>query len=177
MDKKKEFPFDEQKATQAATFFVKKSGGKINYMRLMKLLYLADRESFQRRSFPICGGEYSSMDNGPFISSIFEVMRPTEDYSVLSSKFPTWPRCLCYEGYDICVMSDPGAKDLSKADIAVMDSVYQEFGQKDQWDLVCYTQKNCPEWIDPQGTIIPISQEEILLRIGKSKSWIDVVLR
>ncbi len=42
--------FDEKKATQAAGILISKSGGTINYMKLIKLIYLANRESFRHGS-------------------------------------------------------------------------------------------------------------------------------
>ena len=37
--------FDEAKATQAAAFFLQLRGGQMHYIKLIKLLYLADREA------------------------------------------------------------------------------------------------------------------------------------
>jgi len=37
--------FDEAKATQAATLFLKLRGGRMHYIKLIKLLYLLDREA------------------------------------------------------------------------------------------------------------------------------------
>jgi hypothetical protein len=41
------YQFNEQKATQAAAFLIAANGGQINYMKLIKLLYLANRKAFQ----------------------------------------------------------------------------------------------------------------------------------
>jgi hypothetical protein len=40
--------FDEKKATEVAAFLLKMRGGKMSYLKLIKLLYLADRESLSR---------------------------------------------------------------------------------------------------------------------------------
>ena len=38
-------PFNEAKATEAAARLLEKSGGKMKYLQLIKLLYFADREA------------------------------------------------------------------------------------------------------------------------------------
>ena len=40
--------FDESKATEAAVFLLSRSDQTMNYMKLIKLLYLADREALIR---------------------------------------------------------------------------------------------------------------------------------
>lgn len=37
------FNFNERSSTQAAAFLIRRNGDKLNYMKLIKLLYLADR--------------------------------------------------------------------------------------------------------------------------------------
>ena len=66
------FKFSEIKATQAAAFLLKANGGKMNYMKLIKLLYLADREALSRWERPITGDSYVSMDNGPVLSKVLD---------------------------------------------------------------------------------------------------------
>lgn len=38
-------PFDEAKATQVAAAILRMRGGRMHYIKLIKLLYLVDRES------------------------------------------------------------------------------------------------------------------------------------
>ena len=40
-----EFKFNEEKATQAALYLLSKSNGNMEYIRLIKLLYLADKKA------------------------------------------------------------------------------------------------------------------------------------
>jgi hypothetical protein len=48
-----ELSFNERKATQAAARFLKLAGGKMDYRKLMLLLYLADRKALLTRGRPI----------------------------------------------------------------------------------------------------------------------------
>jgi len=45
------FRFNLSKATEAACLFLERSGGQMNIMKLVKLMYLLDR-----RNTPVCGG-------------------------------------------------------------------------------------------------------------------------
>jgi hypothetical protein len=59
------FRFHIGKATEAACLFLERGGGQMNIMKLVKLLYLLDRLSLDRRGIPVCGGDYLSMRKGP----------------------------------------------------------------------------------------------------------------
>ncbi len=40
--------FNEKKAAQAAAYFLLRAGGRLDVLKLMKLLYLAERRSFEK---------------------------------------------------------------------------------------------------------------------------------
>jgi len=50
------FSFNIRKATEVAAQFLQRSGGTINTMKLVKLIYLLDRLSLDRRGIPVVGG-------------------------------------------------------------------------------------------------------------------------
>jgi len=58
--------FSEKKIAQVAAFFVSKAGGRLNHMKLLKLIYLSDRESLDQWGEPI---SYDSMERGSVLSS------------------------------------------------------------------------------------------------------------
>ena len=47
--------FNEKKAAQAAAYFLLRAGGPLTVLKLMKLLYLAERGSFERYGTPMIG--------------------------------------------------------------------------------------------------------------------------
>ena len=97
------FPFDERKAKSAASVLLQQEGGRMPYIRLIKLLYLADRESIDRRGRPIVGGRYVSMKYGPVLSEVLDLVRTgglewseaveKENHDVLLRAVQTWVRC------------------------------------------------------------------------------------
>lgn len=58
--------------------------------------------------------------------------------------------------------------ELSDADIACADAVWDRFGHMDQWQLRDWTHDphNIPEWEDPNGGSTPIPLQRILLAVG-----------
>ena len=72
------FRFNIQKATEACLQFIKRSGGRINVMKLIKLIYILDRLSIQRRGVPVVGGVYFSMRNGPVTSELLDLVNAGE---------------------------------------------------------------------------------------------------
>ena len=57
--------FDERKAAEAAAFLLFMAGGKLPLIKLVKLLYLAERLSLQRYGEPLTGDRLVAMPNGP----------------------------------------------------------------------------------------------------------------
>src|ERR1039457_6692110 len=87
--------FNEAKATQAATQFLRLRGGRISYIKLIKLLYLADREALIRWGRPITTDCYVSMDVGPVVSRIYDLIRMEarcQSSTAISSELPARPR-------------------------------------------------------------------------------------
>ena len=63
---------------------------------------------------------------------------------------------------------DPGLAELSKAEMALLEKVFSEYGDRAQWDLVDNVMHKLPEWEDPDGSAIPIQIRDILKHGGKT---------
>ena len=57
--------FNELKTAQASAYLLHKAGGTMEHLKLMKLLYLADRLSWKEYDKSITGDEYYSLPYGP----------------------------------------------------------------------------------------------------------------
>ncbi|MCX6925812.1 MAG: Panacea domain-containing protein, partial [Verrucomicrobia bacterium] len=68
------FRFHIGKATEAGCLFLERAGGRMNIMKLVKLMYLLDRLSLDRRGVPVAGGDYLSMRNGPVTSELLDLI-------------------------------------------------------------------------------------------------------
>src|SRR5207249_3792384 len=71
--------FNERKATQAAAHLLRLRGGSMSYLKLIKLLYLADREALLRWGRPISTDCYMAMDRGPVLSRVLDLATDGED--------------------------------------------------------------------------------------------------
>lgn len=163
--------FNQRKATQAAAFFLRARGGRMSYIKLIKLLYLADRAALLRFGRPVTTDRYVSMDKGPVVSRILDLA--AEDPIPGQAHF--WNEHISEpSNYEVSVKKDPGRDEISDAEIAILEAVFLEHGQKSRWDLVDFTHK-LPEWKDPQGSAIPIEVRDILRLEGKTALEVEAV--
>jgi uncharacterized phage-associated protein len=164
-------PFNEAKATEAAAYLLKQNGSPMSYLKLIKLLYLADREALLRFARPITTDRYILTSQGPSLSQVNDLI--TLDPIVES----VWNRYISpLEGkLQIALLQDAAELgELSEAETEVIDTVVANYGQNNQQQLSKVLQA-LPEWHDPQGTKIPLEYKDILRAGGKTASEIDAV--
>lgn len=158
--------FNEIKTTQAAAYFLIKNKGSERYLKIIKLLYLADRSAINQIGLPITGDRYVSMPRGPVTSQTLDLI----NYSPDPSKASYWHDYISApRNYCIMLNNNPGVGQLSQAEMDVLDEVYDKFGTMNVWALVEYTH-HLPEYKDPEGSSIPIQIEDILDGLGKTES-------
>jgi uncharacterized phage-associated protein len=163
--------FNEAKATQAAARFLRLRSGRMSYMKLIKLLYLADREALIRWGRPITTDCYVSMDSGPVVSRIYDLIRnEPSPYAVkIWGKFISAP-----EDYEVRLLRDPGSRDLSPPEEELIDEVFGQYGQISRWAIVDYTY-SLPEWTYPDGGALPIEYRDILRAAHKTEAEISAI--
>ena len=135
------------------------------YIRLLKLLYLADRESWLKYNRPITGDEYVSMPHGPVLSNTLDLMKRENHEG-------PWESAITKSGYDVALRGEVDCGPLSEAEIEILKDAYDLFEWMDQWKLRDYTH-TLPEWEDPDGSSKPLYVETILTVLGKSDEEID----
>jgi len=156
--------FNERKATQAAAHLLRLRGGRMSYLKLIKLLYLADREALLRWGRPISTDRYVSMDRGPVLSRVLDLATDGDVPGAPS----IWAASISAPGnYEVELKADAGDDELSEAEIEILDAVFAQHGRKSRWDLVKLTHA-LPEWIDPRGGAIAIAYRDVLKAGGKS---------
>ena len=163
--------FTYTKVAQAAAFFASKQGGAINIMKLMKLLYLSDRESMNLYDAPITYDNFVSMDNGHVLSRTYDLINGTSSDAKGAAQWTAWIGDR--DQYDIKLkktVEEEELDQLSDADIEVMNSVWNQFEHYDQWQLVELTHNLCKEWKHPNNSAIPISDVEVFLALGKHET-------
>jgi len=66
--------FHEKKATQAAARMLQLAGGTINYMALIKYLYLVDRGALLRWGRLVTYDDFYEMKLGPVLSTVLNLI-------------------------------------------------------------------------------------------------------
>ncbi len=137
----------------------------MNYMKLLKLLYLSDREALLSWGRPITFDRFVSMKHGPVLSDIYDRISegdPPEEDSA-------WHRHIRRVGpYNVETKHECPADRLSDAEEELLRAVHKEFGHLDKWKLVGLLHQMLPEWQDPGRSSSPIAYRDILLAGGKT---------
>jgi uncharacterized phage-associated protein len=163
--------FNEAKATQAAARLLTLRGGTMSYLKLIKLLYLADREALIRWGHPITTDRFVSLDNGPVVSRIYDLIRNEP----LPGSFRIWRKFISDpENYEVRLVGDPGSGELSRPEQELIDEVFAQHGRQNRWRVVDYT-RSLPEWTHPDGGALPIEYRDILKAAHKTEKEISAV--
>ena len=165
------FRFQIGKATEAACLFLEHGGRQMNIMKLIKLLYLLDRCSLDRRNIPVIGGDYLSMRNGPVTSEILDLINSGR---LMGETDRRWEQCITdRRNHDVTLETMPSLENLADTEIALVDEVWAEHGGKDQWELVAWCHTHCKEWTPVTNGCAPIAVEQVGMALGKSAAEVQ----
>lgn len=159
--------YSESKAAQMAAYLLHKCSGQTEYIKILKLMYLADRESLDQSGSSISDDRMVSMPHGPVLSKTYDMMK--------TPGHTHWETLISDESrYQIALRRpvDPDNDDdfleLSAYDMRIMDKVVDSFGHMGWRELVEYTHDRCQEWNDPNGSSHPIKLMNVFRALGRS---------
>jgi uncharacterized phage-associated protein len=167
-----EYQLHPMKAVEAAAMFLRLHGKPMQYMGLLKLLYMADRIALERMEQPITGDSYFSMKFGPVLSSIYDLIKGKQ----VNEALPVWNRFINRSGYEVSLKGNPGSDELCEEEEDIISEVYKSCGNYDSFVLADLTH-DFPEWQKPipENSAIPLSVESILKSVGKSDTEIEEI--
>jgi len=144
--------FDYKKATQAINYLTKKEGGQIDKLKLIKLIYLADRYHLRRYGRPMVNDTYFAMPLGPVGSSVKDIAEFSSFLDESELEYAT--NFLGRGGAENTVISraDVDKEVFSKSEIEALDFAYDGFGNKPASSLVNITH-SYPEWFKFKSTL------------------------
>lgn len=157
--------FNEAKSAQMAAYFLGKAAGSMPYLKLLKLLYLADREAMRVTGDSISGDHFVSMPHGPVLSRTYELINHSAQSDVWDALMATG------SGWSVKLRNSISRSDLdelSDQDIEILKSVQRRFGAMSKWEIRDWTHEHCAEWEDPHGSSFPIRPEAIFRAVGCS---------
>lgn len=162
--------FDITKAAQVAHFFITRAGGEIEILKLVKLIYLTDRLSLEKRRIPVVGGSFYSLKHGPVTSEVLDLIND----GTRSGDSP-WEQ-LIRDRADHMVATTGAIEEydaLSGSESRLLEQIWERFGTKSKWDLVRWTHQHCEEWSDPSGGRGEISARKLAESFGWKLAEID----
>lgn len=135
-----------KKSTQALNLLARKKDGKINKMKAIKLIFLADRLHLRKYGRPIIGDMYWAMKLGPVGSltkNVAELSSISEEALAYVKKYI---KPIDEKKQILASLKQEDLSVFSKTDIECIESVYNKFSDKDQFELADITHE-FPEWI------------------------------
>lgn len=139
----------ERQSAQLAAAFVLKAGRPLGLVKLMKLMYLAERESVKRFVFPIVFDDIHAMEAGMVLSLTLDLMegKPGAPTTGEWEEFVAPPvrrrinvrRSVGWSSLD----------GLSPSDLQIVDDVWTTHGAKSRDELVHDVHHKLGEWTTP----------------------------
>jgi len=169
------FKFNERKAVQAAGRLMAQCGGEMNYMALIKLLYLIDRASLLRFGRTVTGDAVVAMKQGPVLSAVFDRVSQRKQHLPKSAWHQFIPRPAPYV-FTVRFSGLPDLSALSEAEVALIDEICAKHRNLSETGLVALTH-TLPEWHDPGESSQPIPFEAILRAGCKTEEEIRAIQR
>ncbi|MCH7885956.1 MAG: SocA family protein [Planctomycetes bacterium] len=168
------FRLDKQKAVQAAAVLLKCAPNwQMSRLRLLKLMYLADRASLSDKGRPITGDQIVAMDHGPVLSGVYDFIKNTH------ADPEPWPSHIQSQHHDVLLMSDPGVGDLSRYEVGKLQELWGEYEDISDWRLVEDVVDKLPEYLEykpaPRSRR-PIPFRAILTAVGRAND-VDRILQ
>src|SRR3954453_20832474 len=116
--------FNLKQTLQAAAHLVKlQPNSRLNYTRVLKLLYVAERELLAETGSLLTADRPCAMEKGPVLSKTYNLIKgggPTDQQAI-------WNRYLQTDGYDLVLTDDPGHGELSRGIRRKLEEVTQRY--------------------------------------------------
>ena len=135
------FRFNFERTLQASACLLRLDRKKMSYLRLLKLLYIADREWLAETGESITGDRAYAMKQGPVLSTVYDLIKGN------GSRAGEWDDFIHTEGYAVELVADPGRGELSKGIVEKLAEVTERYHQIDDWELSERTHE-FKEWAD-----------------------------
>ena len=158
--------FNVRKAAQVAAFFTREEGGTIDVLKLVKLIYLAERECLERYEFSVLNDSLVSMDHGPVNSKTYNHINGCDFERDAWGEFMTG-RANYRVGVARPDLADDQLDELSFAEIGLLHDVWDNFGGMTKYQIRDWTHNHCTEWEDPNGSSLEITYERVFAALGK----------
>lgn len=157
--------FDQYKSAQMCAYLLQQSASPMDKLKLIKLVYLTEREFLDRYLMPMTLDDFFSFKDGPVASSTLNGINGLLDQKI-------WSEWLIRDDRKVSAKRkhDRNTFDhLSNADITVLDAIWKKFGHWSTakiWAFV-HNKDNIPEYTKVLRGRVSIQYEDILRALNK----------
>lgn len=168
---------EEITVAQMAAFFLSKEKNKaMAHLKLIKLLYLSDREMIKQYGYPMSWDTPISLEYGPALSQSLDLMR-----GKIVSAPNGWDCWIAKGKAKQVVLKDNGCANKSNfiesldhfsvAMLQVLEEIWKKFGSMTTTEISDWTHdpQYCQEWSNPGKGVKPIQFEAIAEAVGFDK--------
>jgi uncharacterized phage-associated protein len=158
------FRFSTKKTIEAVAVLLRQARGRMEHVRLLKLLYIADRRHLQEFRRPIIGTRLVAMKNGPLHSEVYNLVKGEHVDE------PLWSAFLRRDGCEIELLKDPGVSELSAVEVRTLTTTLDQYRAGSEWDVILEThtfsewKENYPDESENTSRTIPF--ETLIDAIG-----------
>jgi uncharacterized phage-associated protein len=144
--------------------FAAQAGASIDKLKLIKLIYLAEREFISRYAMPMLFDEYYSLPHGPICSSTLNAINGE------TADTEAWAKLIALSGSKdvsaVHAVSRDDLDEISDAEWEVLLYTWHSFGHLTASQIRNYTHKNCPEYVEVERGRLPIRLIDMLEALG-----------
>jgi uncharacterized phage-associated protein len=163
--------FNLEKAIEATGYLLQLYGIQkpINFMRILKLLYLADRKALEDWERPITYDTYVSMKHGQVLSNTYDFMKR-------QTQSEAWDKYFENKFYYWISLKEPIKLNcLSPAEIELLEQIYNKYGDYNMYDLAQMTH-DLPEYVDPGDSSIITPMDNLLRSLSYDEDEIERII-
>lgn len=160
--------FNYKKTVQALNFFARASGGTINKMKALKLIWLSDRLHLRKYGRLITNDTYFAMKHGPVASGTRDILQANA--TSLEESYADKYLDFC-DRHEFASCEEVHEFVFSKTDLECLHMVFANYSKFNQFKLSDLSHK-FPEWKKFQshfenelGSRFPIDKQDFFLNI------------
>lgn len=170
-----DFFFDEAVTVEAAVYLLKKiAHHRTSIMKLLKLLYLADRRALILWGSPITGARPWGMEHGPVLSEVYDLIKGSSKGYASTGQWNKYIKRIDKETVEM--IGDTGEYELSRAQQEVLDEIYAKYGRWTASQLSKYTHELLEYHLPTGGRKLrALNYEDVLRDSGKDEETIRAI--
>ncbi|MCA6069854.1 MAG: SocA family protein [Endomicrobium sp.] len=168
-----------KKLVQVVNYVLAKYDYRLNYTKLIKLLYISDRECLNKWNFAISGDSYVSMKQGPVLSGLYNLILENSSRCA-PTELAEWKCCFYQEDNDLISKIEYKCSygELCDAETDILDSVDKKYHTRKYGYLIKEVHK-FPEWnkdAEKYNTSYSLPKQSILRSLNKSEKEIKAII-